>query len=86
MAPSPTPLPNGVPQWTGALLVGVSVLIIGGATMASATNLYALNVQMAEQKKILEMLCDFMEEKKTLDKIQDERLRQLELQVQALGR
>jgi hypothetical protein len=54
--------------------------------MASATNLYALNVQMAEQKKILEMLCDFMEEKKTLDKIQDERLRQLELQVQALGR
>jgi hypothetical protein len=32
------------------------------------------------------MLCDFMEEKKTLDKIQDERLRQLELQVQALGR
>ncbi len=86
MAPSPTPLPNGVPQWAGALLVGVSVLIIGGATMASATNLYALNVQMAEQKKILEMLCDFMEEKKTLDKIQDERLRQLELQVQALGR
>jgi hypothetical protein len=86
MSPCPTPLPNGVPQWAGALLVGVSVLIIGGATMASATNLYALNVQMAEQKKILEMLCDFMEEKKTLDKIQDERLRQLELQVQALGR
>ena len=62
------------------------MLIIGGATMASATNLYALNVQMAEQKKILEMLCDFMEEKKAIDKIQDERLRQLELQVQALRR
>jgi hypothetical protein len=41
---------------------------------------------MAEQKKILEMLCDFLEEKKTLDRIQDERLRQLELKVQALGR
>ncbi len=86
MSPCPSPVPNGVPQWTGALLVGVSVLIIGGATMASATNLYALNVQMAEQRKILEMLCDFMEEKKAIDKHQDERLRQLELQVQALGR
>ena len=86
MSPCPTPLPNGVPQWTGALLVGVSVLIIGGATMASASNLYALNVQMAEQKKILERLCDFMEETKAIDKHQDERLRQLELRVQALGR
>ncbi len=86
MSPCPTPLPNGVPQWTGALLVGVSVLIIGGGTMASATNLSALNVKIAEQKAILQMLCDFMEEKKAVDKIQDERLRQLELRVQALGR
>jgi uncharacterized FAD-dependent dehydrogenase len=86
MSPCPTPLPNGVPQWTGALLVGVSVLIIGGGTMASATNLSALNVKIAEQKAILQMLCDFMEEKKTRDNIQDERLRQLELRVQALGR
>jgi hypothetical protein len=43
-------------------------------------------VKIAEQKAILQMLCDFMEEKKALDKIQDERLRQLELRVQALGR
>lgn len=66
--------------------MGVSAMTIAGATMAIATNLYTMNVQLAEQKKTLELLCDFMEEKKQLDKSQDERLRLVELRLHGMGR
>jgi hypothetical protein len=86
MAPSPTPLPNGIPQWVGPLLVGVAVVMITGSMQSIGSKIDNQTVQLAETKKVLEMLCTFMEEQKPVDRAQDERLRQLELRVQALGR
>jgi len=86
MAPSPTPLPNGVPQWVGPLLVGCSVVMITGAMLSVGSKIDSVTVQMAETKKVLEMLCAFMEQQRPVDKAQDERLRQLELRMQSLMR
>lgn len=88
MAPTPPPLPQGVPQWAGTLLVGVSVIVITNAMHSIGTKLdqntaqiAAANLQAAETRKVVEMLCDLWEKKEGLDKEQNERLRQIELRV-----
>lgn len=88
MIVAPTPqLPNGVPQWVGPLLVAAACSVLGwalGMTTSLGSKLEALTIQGAETKKVLEMLCTFMDEKKQLDRSQDDRLRQIELRLQQL--
>jgi hypothetical protein len=57
-----------------------------GMTSSLGAKIEAQTIQMAETKKTLEMLCAFMDEKKQLDRAQDDRLRQIELRLQTLGR
>ena len=92
MAPSPGQ-PTGVPSWVGPLLVALLVAGAGsvfgwglGMTTSVGSKIEALTIQSAETKKVLEMLCTFMDEKKQLDRAQDDRLRQIELRLQLLGR
>lgn len=64
----------------GASVVGWAL----GLTSSLGAKLEAQTVQLAETKKVLEMLCTFMDEKKQLDRAQDDRLRQIELRLQQL--
>ena len=66
-------------------MIGCSVALITGSLLSIGEKIDSQTVQLAETKKVLEMLCAFMEKQEPVDKAQDERLRQLELRVQALG-
>jgi hypothetical protein len=86
---APTPSDNrGVPAWVGPLIISSVAALFGwalGVTSSIGAKIDQQTVQLAEQKKILEMLCTFMDEKKLIDRQQDERLRQIELQLRSLS-
>jgi hypothetical protein len=50
--------------------------MITGSMQSIGSKIDNQTVQLAETKKVLEMLCTFMEEQKPVDRAQDERLRQ----------
>lgn len=88
MAPTPPDL-RGVPGWVGPLLIAAAASVFGwglGMTSSIGAKIEAQTIQLAEAKKTLEMLCQFAEEKKRLDQIQDDRIRQIELRMQSLSR
>lgn len=70
------------------MLAGAASVIswVLGMTTSVVTKIDAQTVQLAKTEKVLEMLCTFMEEKKQLDRMQDEQIRQIQLQMRALGR
>ena len=69
------------------MLAGAASVIswVLGMTTSVVTKIDAQTVQLAKTEKVLEMLCTFMEEKKQLDRTQDEQIRQIQLQMRALG-
>jgi len=70
------------------MLAGAASVIswVLGMTTSVVTKIDAQTVQLAKTEKVLEMLCTFMEEKKQLDRTQDEQIRQIQLQMRTLGR
>ena len=86
---APTPEIKGLPAWVGPLILAAAASAMSwglGMTTSVSAKIEAQTIQMAETKKVLEMLCAFMDEKKQLDRAQDDRLRQIELRLQTLGR
>jgi hypothetical protein len=79
---------RGMPSWVGPLLVAIAAATCAwGLSLVSsiAEKIDKQTIQLAEQKKVLEILCTFMDEKKLIDRQQDERLRQVELQLRTLS-
>lgn len=86
---APTPEIKGLPGWVGPLMLAGAASVISwvlGMTTSVVTKIDAQTVQLAKTEKVLEMLCTFMEEKKQLDRTQDEQIRQIQLQMRTLGR
>ena len=74
MAPSPSPLPNGVPQWVGPLLVGASVIMLTGAVQSAISKIDKQMVEAAVTRSIVESLCKLLEKQPQIDQRQDREL------------
>jgi hypothetical protein len=81
-----------MPQWAGPLILAVIGAIVGsasgwalGMTSSVGSKLDTQTVQLATLKTTIESLCKQLEKQPAIDRAQDERIRQLELQVRTLG-
>lgn len=82
MAPS-TGNYRGMPSWVSSLMVAIAASGVSwalGLSSGLGAKIEAQTIQLAETKRTLDMLCQFMEEKKRRDELQDDRIRALELQ------
>ena len=83
---------QGLPAWVGPLMIAVIGAGVGsasgwalGMTSSVASRLDTQTVQLATLKTAFDALCKQLENQPAIDKAQDERIRQLELQVRTLG-
>ncbi len=78
---------RGVPAWVGPLLIGLACTFVAsaaGAAVGMGAKVDALNVRLATLQTAFDALCKQLENQPAVDRAQDERLRQLELEMRSL--